>query len=390
MTHSDKDTTLGLVLQPLIERGFDGLADAVSTLINAAMTFEREQALGAKHYERSEERSGYANGFKPRSLKTRIGKLSLRIPQVRDAEEPFYPSVLERGQRHEKALALAVAEMYVQGVSTRRVSEIMEAMCGLEVSAEQVSRAAAALDQELEKWRNRPIGCVKAIILDASYEKVRLNGAVVSCAVLVATGIFENGRRGVLGVSVSLSEAEVHWRTFIQSLLKRGMHGVKIVVSDAHKGLKAALKATLNGAQWQRCQCHLQRDAQSYVTKQSLKSQVAADIRAVFNAPSQEEAQRLLDLMIEKYANTQSKLAAWMEENLPEGFTVFSFPEAVRRRLRTSNMAENLNLQIKRRTRVAGLFPNEESLLRLVSAVLSEISDEWETGKIYLNMEGVQ
>jgi len=167
------------------------------------------------------------------------------------------------------------------------------------------------------------------------------------------------------------------------------MHGVLFVVSDDHEGLKKGMAAALPGVAWQRCQCHLQRNAQSHITKHELKSQVAADIRAIFNAPSLEEAKRLLAAAVEKYAKTQSKLAAWMEDNIPEGFAVFSLPEPMRRRLRTSNMAENLNRQVRRRTRVAGLFPNEASLLRLVSAVLSEISEEWETGKIYLSTEGM-
>ena len=389
MTHEQKGTAMEAVLQPIFERGFDGIGEVLSSALNFAMLVERENALGAQPYERTPERAGHANGFKPRTLKTRVGELSLRVPQVRGADTPFRTSVLERGQRHERALVLSLAEMYVQGVATRRVTEVLETMCGCSVSSEQVSRASALLDEDLEKWRNRPLGCVRALVLDAFYEKVRLDGAVVSCAVLVASGVLADGRRTILGISVSVSEAEIHWREFLRSLVDRGMHGVRFVVSDAHPGLKAALRATLPGAVWQRCQCHLQRDAQAYVTKHELKPQVAADIRAIFNAPSLDEAKRLLAADVEKYSKTQSKLAAWMEDNIPDGLAVFSLPEPMRRRLRTSNMAENLNRQVRRRTRVAGLFPNEASLLRLVSAVLSEISEEWETGTIYLSMEGM-
>ncbi len=384
MTHEIESTTMDRILQPLINNGFDGIGDAVQVLLNSAMLIEREKALGAGAYERSDSRDGYANGFKPRSLKTRVGKLELSVPQVRGSSAPFYPSVLERGQRNERALLLSLTEMYVQGVSTRKVSKIVERMCGFEVSSEQVSRACAEMDTALDKWRKRPIGCVKALIFDAFYENVRVDGAVVSCAVLVAIGILENGCRSVLGVSVSLSEAEVHWRQFIQGLKERGMHGVEFIVSDDHSGLKAALRSTLSGVAWQRCQFHLQQNAQSYVTKKDMKSDVAADIRDIFNAPSLKEAQRLLNLTVEKYAKTQSNLSAWMEDNLPEGFTVFMLPPEARKRLRTSNAAENLHRQIRRRTKVAGLFPNENSLLRPVSAILSEISDEWETGKVYL------
>jgi putative transposase len=388
MTHEEKISALDSLLQPVIENGFDGIGSVFATLLNTAMLVERERYLNAEAYERSDERRGHANGFKSRGLKTRVGELEVRVPQVRGMD-PFRPSALEHGQRSEKALTLSIAEMYVQGVSTRRVKSVMETMCGFEVSSAQVSRAARELDAELEKWRKRPIGCVKALILDARYEKVRLNGSVVSCAVLIASGVLEDGRRSVLGVSAAVSEAEVHWRGFIFSLKERGMHGVQFVVSDDHEGLKAALKATLPGAAWQRCQCHLQRNAQAYVTRKDQKEKVAADIRAVFNAPSLEEAQRLLDLAVDRHREKQPRLALWMEENIPEGFAVFSLPEPMRRRLRTTNMAENLNRQIRRRTRTASLFPNVDSLLRLVTAVVSEISDEWEAGDVYLNVKGM-
>jgi transposase-like protein len=389
MTHEEKNNVLQNVLQRLTDNGFDGITDVLATLLNKAMIIEREKYLSAGSYERTEERKGYANGFKPKGLKTRMGELNVSIPQVRGTE-PFKPSALDWGQRSERALKLALAEMYIQGVSTRKVKKVMEKMCGFEVSSTQVSKASKELDIELEKWRNRPIGEVKALILDARYEKVRMDGAVVSCAVLIASGILKDGRRCVLGVSVAISEAEVHWRDFLISLKDRGLYGVKFIVSDDHEGLKNALKATFPGVAWQRCQFHLQRNAQSHITNKDLKDKVAADIRAIFNAPSQEEAQRLLELTIEKYKDKQSKLAFWMEENIPEGFAVFKLPESMRTRLRTSNMAENLNRQIKRRTRTAGLFPNEESLLRLVTAVVSEISDDWEAGKVYLNVKGMK
>lgn len=285
MTHEEKSSGLMAVLQPLIENGFDGLGDMLAVAVNFAMERERERHLGAASHERTPVRTGYANGFKPRTMQTRVGELALKVPQVRASAEPFYLSALERGQRSEKALALTMGEMYVQGVSTRKVRKVMEAMCGWEVSAEQVSRGAALMDEELEKWRSRPIGCVKALIVDARYEKVRMDGALVSAAVFTVIGIMEDRRRSVLGTSVGTNEAELHWRKFIESLQTRGMTGVKFVVSDDHQGLKNALRATLPGAAWQRCQTHLQRNAQAYVTKQDLKKDVAADIRAVFNAP---------------------------------------------------------------------------------------------------------
>jgi transposase-like protein len=277
--------------------------------------------------------------------------------------------------------------MYVQGVSTRRVTEVMEQLCGLEVSSTQVSRAMKLLDQELSAWRQRPIGEVPYLVLDARYEKVRHGGSVVSCAVLIAVGVAPDGHRVLLGVSVSLSEAEVHWREFLGSLQDRGLHGVKLIVSDDHSGLKAAREARFASVPWQRCQFHLQQNAGHYVPRISMRSEVARDLRAIFDAPDREEADRRLKLAEQKYEKTAPKLAAWMAANVPEGLTVFTLPPEHRRRLRTSNLLERLNKEIKRRTRVATLFPNEAALLRLVSAVLMEISEEWETEKIYLRME---
>lgn len=394
MTHHEHpDTELALVQPPawqavelLAEHGFDGLAQALTILLNEAMKLQRAEALGAAHYQRTSERRGYANGYKPKTVSSRLGKLELSVPQARGGVE-FYPSALERGERSEKALKLAVAEMYVHGVSTRKVAAITQELCGFEVSSTQVSRAAGLLDEELEKWRTRPLGRMPYLILDARYEKVRHGGAVVDCAVLLAVGITPEGKRSVLGVSVSLSEAEVHWRDFLASLQDRGLHGVELIVSDDHAGLKAARCGRFAGVPWQRCQFHLAQNALHYVPQATMRSEVTADLRNIWNAPDRPAAERLLAEMVQKYQKTAPKLATWLEENVPEGLTVFTLPPAHRRRLRTTNLLERLNKEIKRRTRVATLFPNEASLLRLVSAVLIEISEDWETGKLYLNME---
>jgi len=385
MTHQDQCNAFDAIVQMLAENGFDGMAQAVETLMNEAMKLQRIDALGAAPYQRTEARRGHANGFKPKTVNSRLGRLELQVPQTRGVE--FYPSVLERGERSERALKLAVAEMYVQGVSTRKVQQITQELCGLDVTSTQVSRAAKLLDEDLEAWRTRPLSRTPYLILDARYEKVRHGGSVVDCAVFVAIGIAPDGKRSVLGTSVSLSEAEVHWREFLGSLIERGLHGVEQIVSDAHEGLKAARKACFPGVPWQRCQFHLQQNAMQYVPKIAMRAEVAADLRTVFNAPDRNEAERQLALAVEKYAETAPRLSSWMEKNVPEGLTVFALPESHRRKLRTTNMLERLNKEIKRRTRVATLFPNEPSLLRLVSAVLMETSEEWETGKTYLKME---
>jgi len=385
MTYRVEDTALERVFELLAEEGFDGMSQALEVLLNEMMKVERSRHLQAAPYERSAQRQGYANGFKAKRVRTRVGELDLAVPQTRESD--FYPSCLEKGLKSERALRLALAEAYVQGVSTRKMAKLTQELCGIEVSSSEVSRAAQALDETLSAWRDRPLEAMPYVYLDARYEKVRHGGQVVDSAVLLAIGVDRQGRRSVLGVSVALSEQEVHWREFLMALKDRGLHGIELFISDAHEGLKAARKAVFPSVPWQRCQFHVQQNAQKYVPRQSMKREVAEAIRGVFNALNREEAKRQLDLLIKTYQDKAPKLASWAANAIPEALTVFGFPEAHRRRLRTSNMVERLNKELKRRTRVATLFPNESSCLRLVSAVAMEISDEWETGRIYLTME---
>lgn len=226
MTHTPDSTLIEHVTEVLSTHEPDSVARALAIVLNAAMQVERHQALQAAPYERTETRQGYANGYKDKTISSRVGKITLKVPQVRGDLE-FYPASIEKGIRSERALKLAMAEMYVNGVSTRRVSEVVEALCGTQVSATQVSRAAELLDEEIETWRNRPLGPMEYLILDATYENVRMGHTVVCAAILTAVGITPEGQRRFLGVSVSVSEAEIHWREFLQSLLKRGLHGVK-------------------------------------------------------------------------------------------------------------------------------------------------------------------
>jgi transposase-like protein len=372
-------------LEQLAKQGLEGLPDLVRVLVNQAMQIERENYLHAKPYERSEDRQGHANGYKPKTVKTRVGEVTFDIPQVR--EGGFYPNSLEKGIRSERALLLTLAEMYVQGVSTRKVAAITEKLCGTQINASQVSRAAQLLDEELETWRNRPLGEIVYLYLDARYEKVRQAGNVRDAAILMASGVKSDGKRSILGVSVSLSEAETHWRAFLEGLVKRGLHGVQLIISDDHAGMEAARKAIFTGIPWQRCQFHLQQNAGQYVPKKDMRREVAEDIRTIFNAPDRETAEIYLKKAIEKYSVIAPKLADWMEVNVPEGFTVFAFPKEHQRRLRTSNYMERLSQEIKRRTRIVRVFPNEPACLRLVSAILMEIGEEWEFGRLYLNLE---
>jgi putative transposase len=385
MIYENNCTLPAEYLEQLSEQGLDGLSDLVRVMVNEAMRIERENYLGAKPYERTTERQGHANGFKPKTVRTRIGEVTFDIPQVR--EGGFYPRSLEKGMRSERALLMTLAEMYVQGVSTRKVSAITEQLCGTQISPSQVSRAMQTLDEELEVWRNRPLGEITYLYLDARYENVRQAGSVRDAAILTASGVKSDGKRSILGISVSLSEAETHWRSFLEDLVKRGLHGVQLIISDDHAGMKAARKAIFTGVPWQRCQFHLQQNAGAYVPKIAMRMEVAEDIRTIFNAPNRETAESYLQKAVNKYADIAPRLADWMEVNLPEGFTVFSFPKSHQKRLRTSNYLERLSQEIARRTKIVRVFPNEDACLRLISAVLMEKNEEWEYGRIYLNME---
>ncbi len=280
------------ILELLAEHGFEGMAQAMQVLFNEAMKVERSQVLGAQPYQRTIERRGYANGYKPKTLRTRVGEITFAVPQVR--EGGFYPQALEKGLRSERALTLALAEMYVQGVSSRKVKAITEQLCGTSVSSAMVSQAAAQLDTGLEEWRERPLGEYPYLFLDAYYEQVREDGQVRHLAVLVAVGITLQGKREILGVSVSLSEHEVHWRTFLENLKARGLGGVQLITSDDHAGLRAARLAVFGGIPWQRCQFHLQQNAQAYVPHRQMQTEVADDLRTIFNAPDRVTAEAYL------------------------------------------------------------------------------------------------
>ena len=384
MTHKSDCTLPTEILEQIAEQGLDVLPELIRIILNTAMQAERQQYLGVQPYERSSTRRDHANGYKRKTMATRVGEIIFDVPQVRKGD--FYPSALEKGIRSERALKLALAEMYVQGVSTRKVAAITERLCGIEVSSTQVSQAAASLDEQLQEWRERPLGRCPYLFLDAHYEKVRQSGQVSDAAVLKAIAVNSEGKREILGVSVSLSEHEVHWRAFLTDLVSRGLTGVQLITSDAHAGLTAARKAVFGGVPWQRCQFHLQQNAQAYVPRIRMRKQVVEDIKSVFNAPNLAEAERLLSQLVDRYSNSAPKLAAWAEENIPEGLTVFRFPSQHRRRIRTANGVERLNKEIRRRSRVATLFPNEASCLRLVTAVVMEISEEWQTNRIYLRL----
>lgn len=384
MTDQLKDSIVEQIVKGLIGQGPEGLKPVLELLLNTAMKVEREQYLGAGAHERCEDRKGYANGYKPKQFQTRMGALDLAIPQVRDGG--FYPCSIDKGSRSEKALKLAIAQMYIEGVSTRRVQDITQQLCGYEISSTQVSRVTQELDEHFEAFRNRPLGEVCYLLVDAVYLKVRHNGSVIDMAILYGYGITPEGKREILGASASLSEAEVHWREFLEHLQSRGMRGLRLIVSDDHAGLKRARMAVYPAVPWQRCQFHLAQNAQGYAPRKSMRVEIADAVRDIFNSPTYEMALEMKRQAIEKYQKRAPEFAKWLEENIDEGLTIFQFPREHWKKLRTSNGMERVNREIKRRTRVAVLFPNKESALRLVTGVIIEIHDEWVTGKRYLDM----
>ena len=385
ISNSTYAPVINALIEELGQQGLHGLSELLSRLFNELMKSEREQVLQAGPYERTEARKGYANGFKDKTVQTRFGKLELQVPQARGIA--FYPQCLEKGERSERALKLAIAEMYVQGVSTRRVAPIAQELCGFELSSTQVSRVAGILDEELEKFRKRDLGHITYLYLDADYQKVRHDGEVRDIAVLKAIGVNKNGFREVLGISCRLSEAEVHWRTFLEELLSRGLKGVELLISDDHSGLRAALRAVLPSVPWQRCLFHLAQNAQAYVPNVSMRGEIAQAVRDVYQALDRQEAERRVSETVKKYENRAPKFSKWLETNAIEGMSFYKRPREHWKKIRTVNIVERLNEEVKRRTRVARLFPNEASCERLVTAVVAEIHDEWVSGKRYLTLE---
>ena len=340
--------------------------------------------LGAEPYERSDQRRGHRNGSYVRTVYTRIGAMELQVPRDRKGE--FSTTLFARYDRAEKALLLSLVEMVLQGVSTRKVRKITEQLCGTSVSSSTVSRLTTELDAELAIWRNRPIGECPYLFVDARYEDVRHEGRVVSMAVNIVYGVTATGTRTILDVSVSHSENEASYAQLFTGLRERGLTGVQLVISDDHQGLKNAVKASFPGASWQRCQVHFMRNLLKQL-RQKDRGWVMAAMKDVFAAPERKEAEGRLAALVARLRKPYPKLAEWLEEDGPETLTVYHFPKAHRRRLRTTNNIERVNQEIKRRTRVIRIFPNEASCLRMVTALCQQYSEAWETERRYLIMD---
>ena len=384
------DTTIHAIMEYLIANGAAGMARVFGQLFELAMQIEREQHLKAAHYERTPERLGYANGYKPKRIDTPAGTVTIQVPKTAGhGDDPFYPQSLERGQRSSRAVMLALAEMYIKGVSTRQAEDVMREFGVESLSSTQVSRATKLLDEELAAWRNRPLDPMKYLILDARYEKARHDGVVRDVAVLSAIGVGLDERRHVLGLSLALSEAEVHWRGFLESLQVRGLRGTTFIVSDDHAGLKAARRAVLGSATWQRCQFHLAQNAVQHGPNNGIRKRIGKQLRAVWNASSLHAAEAELAALVASYRGKHQDFADWLESNVPEGLAVFTLPDAHQKRMRTSNGIERpIQQELKRRTSKVRVFPNLDTLERLSTAVLVEIDEKWETEtKAYIKWE---
>ncbi|HYQ83495.1 MAG TPA: IS256 family transposase [Rubrobacter sp.] len=369
----------------LDEPGF--LRQSVERVLQELLEAQMTEHIGAAPYERSVTRKGQRNGYKPRMLRTRVGTLNLLVPQ--DRQGTFSTRLFARYQRNEKALVLALMEMYVEGVSTRKVKDITEELCGTSFSKSLISSLAGQLDSELGAWRSRPLegDGYPYLFVDARYEKARTNGRVVSQGVLIVCAVREDGMREILAVEVADTESEATYHELFRSLKRRGLKGVQLVVSDDHEGLKSAVCRHFQGAAHQRCQVHYMRNLLGMVGHAKRK-ELGADLRAIFAAPAREEALRIASSVAKKWRGTgHEKVAEHIEEHIEECLTCLAFPESHRRRIRTTNSVERLNQEIKRRTRVVRIFPNRQSCLRLVTALAVEVSEEWVTGRRYLDME---
>jgi putative transposase len=363
------------------------LREIVERVVQQLLEAEMTEHIGAVPYERSSVRTGHRNGYKPRTLRTRVGTLNLLVPQ--DREGTFSTGLFSRYQRNEKALVLALMEMYVEGVSTRKVKEVTKALCGTSFSKSLVSSLAGRLDSELEGWRKRRLEAeaYPYMFVDARYEKARVGQRVASQGILIVSGVRDDGYREILGVEVADTESEATYQEMFRSLKARGLSGVELVVSDDHKGLKAAISRHFQGASWQRCQVHYARNLLGMVSAAKRK-ELASDLRAIFAAPDREQALGIASSVAEKWREKgHEKVACHLEEHIEECLTCLAFPESHRRRIRTTNGLERLNQEIKRRTQVVRIFPNRQACLRLVTALAVEHSEEWLTGRRYLDME---
>jgi putative transposase len=374
-------------IKALMSQDEDFLRPLVKVALQEVLEAEMTEVVGAAKGERSAQRLGYRSGYYSRRLVTRVGSLELRVPQ--DREGRFCTQVFERYQRSEKALVGALIEMYVQGVSTRKIKAISEELCGHEFSASTVSELNKKLDGELERFAGRKLEEeYPYVVLDARYEKVRQAGVVENRAVLVGIGIDWQGRRRVIGVELANRESGTSWKEFLVGLKRRGLRGVRLVVSDQHEGLTQAVAEVLTEAAWQRCYVHFLRNALDHLPRKNADD-CLMELRWLYDRRDVNEARQDLAAWLKRWSGKYPKLCAWAEENIEQTWTFYRLPRQHHKHMKSTNMLERLNQELKRRTHVIRIFPNEASCLRLIRALASETDDEWLDGACYLNMEAL-
>ncbi|WP_028962170.1 IS256 family transposase [Sulfobacillus thermosulfidooxidans] len=373
-------------IQALVGQKDQAFALLLQQVLNQVLEAEVTEHLQADRYERTEDRRGYRNGSRSRQLTTRVGTLTLEVPRTRDGE--FSPTLFERYQRHEKALVLTLMEMVVNGVSTRKIRRVTEELCGTEFSKSTVSDLAKGLEAAVQQWRTRSLAETPYpfLIVDALVLKIRENGAVRSRSGCVVTGINAAGYREILGFWIGDSESKQTWTAVFTDLKDRGLTGVDLVVSDDHRGLRQAIEQQFQGASWQRCQTHLTRNILDAAPK-AVQEELHGRLRALFEAPDRATVDTLWTKLLEDFAERAPRAVAILENGLEDALAVLQLPESLRQRLRTTNSVERLNAEIRRRERVIRIFPNRESAIRLLGALLLEQHEVWTTGKRYLNLE---
>jgi putative transposase len=372
-------------IKALLSADEDFLRSAVQTAVQAALEAEMAETLAAERSERSGERRGYRSGYYSRSLITRVGTIELRVP--RDRSGLFSTELFERYQRSEKALVSALAEMYVQGVSTRKVKAVTETLCGHSFSASSISSMNQSLDAALTAFAGRRLDePYPYLILDARYERVREGGVIASQAVLVAVAVDGEGRRQILGVDLANRESTSSWRDFLLGLKQRGLYGVEFVVSDDHPGLKQAIREVLPEAAWQRCYVHFLRNALDHLPRRA-NDDCLQELRWIYDRRELAEVRRDLSAWLTKWSGKYARLCAWVEENIEETLTYYRLPLSHHKHMKSTNMLERLNQEIKRRTHVVRIFPNTRSCLRLVLALAVETHEDWLETSRYLNMD---
>lgn len=361
-----------------------GIAALLETVFNQVLKAQSAEQLGADKYERNEDRTALRNGYYERSLTTRVGKLTLNVPRHRDGS--FSTELFTRYQRSEQALLLSLMEMVIQGVSTRKVANITEELCGTEFSKSTVSELCKSLDPVVQAWNNRPL--IKAypfVLVDAMYVKVREDGRVRSRGVLVATGVNEDGKREILGLAIGDTESEATWGAFFTQLKARGLAGVDIVTSDQHSGLVRAVKQQFQGVTWQRCQTHFMRNILDAAPK-ALRDEIKKYVRSIFEAADMSTARTLLKQTLARFQDAATKAMVVLEEGFDDATAVLELPEACRVRTRTTNIVERLNREIRRRESVISIFPNRDSVIRLLGSVLMEVDECWSEEKRFIDM----